>query len=101
MTTMFRKTSAVLAIAALASFTPQIGFAAEKLGQLVIDTKPKLNVGQFVGNCQTIGGTVSDGGSNGVGGHSVTCSKDNGLDVTCDFSANQPTNCTGTGPRPQ
>lgn len=65
---------------------PQLSFAEEKLGPLVLETKPKLNVGQFVANCQSIGGTASDAGQTGNGGRAVNCQKDNGLDVTCDFN---------------
>lgn len=100
MTTTFRKTSLSLAIFAIATFGPQLALAADKLGPLVLETKPKLNVGQFVSNCQNIGGTVSDGGAQS-GAHEVNCDKDNGLSVTCTFQNNHPTQCHGTGPRPQ
>lgn len=98
MSSMFRKSSAILAIAALVCFAPQISFAKD--GVLVLETKPKLNVGQFIANCQTIGGAVSDGGSQN-GAHEVNCNKDNGLSVTCTFESNHPTQCHGSGPRPQ
>lgn len=98
MTTLLRKASAVCAILALTCFVPQISFAEQPL---VLETKPKLNAGQFVANCQTIGGTVSDAGQTGHGGRAVNCQKDNGLDVTCDFNPNQPATCQGNGPRQQ
>lgn len=101
MTTLLRKSSIALATLAFTFWAPQLTFAEEKLGPLVLETKPKLNVGQFVANCQSIGGTVSDAGNNASGGRSVNCQKDNGLDVTCDFSPNRPTQCQGNGPRPQ
>ncbi len=101
MTTKFRITSVAIAIFAIASFGPQLAHAEEKLGPLVITTKPKLNAGQFISNCQTIGGNVTDGGSNADGSHSVNCSKDNGLNVSCDFHGSRPTECVGSGPRPQ
>jgi len=100
MTTLLRKSSAVLAILALAAFAPQGAYAEEKLGPLVLETKPKLSAGQFIANCQSIGGTVSDGGSTGSGGRAVNCQKDNGLNVSCDFNPNQPAQCQGSGPRP-
>ena len=100
MTTMFRKSSAVHPIAALACFTPQLSFAKDKLAPIVMETKPKLTAGQFIANCQQIGGTVTDQGSSS-GGHSISCEKDNGLNVGCDFASNAPAYCTGTGPRPQ
>ncbi|MBL8711138.1 MAG: hypothetical protein JNL25_18230 [Rhodospirillaceae bacterium] len=98
MTVVLRELSAALAILAFTFCMPQISLAEQPL---VLETKPKLNVGQFIANCQTIGGTVSDGGSNGVGGRAVNCQKDNGLDVSCDFNPNRPTTCQGSGPRPQ
>lgn len=100
MTTMLRRSSAVLAILALTALTPSISLA-ETIGPLVDVKKPKLTAGQFVSNCQNIGGTVSDGGSSGNGGRIVNCEKDNGLGVSCSFDANNPTHCVGTGPRPQ
>jgi hypothetical protein len=98
MTTLLRKSGAMLAILAFTFCMPQISLAEQPL---VLETKPKLNVGQFVANCQMIGGTVSDGGQTGHGGRSVNCQKDNGLDVSCDFNPNQPAACQGNGPRPQ
>jgi hypothetical protein len=100
MTTMFRKSSAILAIAALVCFAPRLSLA-ENIGPMVDTKKPKLTAGQFVSNCQNIGGSVTDGGSSGNGGRIVNCEKDNGLGVSCSFDANQPTHCVGTGPRPQ
>ncbi|TDQ83209.1 hypothetical protein A8950_1495 [Dongia mobilis] len=101
MTRFLRKSTTTLAILALAFCLPQLARAEEKLGPLVLETKPKLSAGQFIANCQSIGGTVSDGGSTGHGGRAVNCQKDNGLDVSCDFNPNQPAQCQGTGPRPQ
>ena len=101
MTTMFRKSSAILAVAAIACFTPQLSFA-ENIGPMVSVSKPKLTAGQFIANCQNIGGTVTDGGGGGAGGgHAVNCDKGNGLGVTCTFNPSRPTECLGTGPRPQ
>lgn len=102
MSTMFRKSSAILAIAAIACFAPQLSFA-ENIGPMVAISKPKLTAGQFVANCQTIGGTVSDGGTGveGSGGHAINCNKSNGLGVTCTFNPSRPTECLGNGPRPQ
>ncbi len=101
MTTMFRKSSAVLAILAIASFAPRLSFA-ENIGPMVSVSKPKLTAGQFISNCQNIGGTVTDGGSAVAGsGRAVNCEKDNGLGVTCTFSPSRPTECLGNGPRPQ
>jgi len=100
MTTTFRKSSFAIAIFAIAAVGPQLAFA-DNIGPMVNVTKPKLNAGQFVSNCQNIGGTVSDGGSSGNGGRIVNCEKDNGLGVSCSFDANRPTTCVGTGPRPQ
>lgn len=97
---LFKQLSVAIAVAAIASLAPQMGFA-EEVGPYVNVTKPKLNAGQFVSNCQNIGGTVSDGGSSGNGGRIVNCDKDNGLGVSCSFDANHPTTCVGTGPRPQ
>lgn len=100
-TTVFRKSAAILAIAAIASFAPQLSFA-ENIGPMVSVSKPKLTAGQFIANCQTIGGTVTDGGSAGSGGgRNVNCDKSNGLGVTCTFNPSRPTECLGTGPRPQ
>lgn len=99
-TTTFRKVSCALAVFAIASLAPQISFA-ENVGPLINTKKPKLTAGQFIANCQTIGGDVSDGGSSGNGGRIVNCEKDNGLGVSCSFDANRPTTCVGTGPRPE
>lgn len=99
-TTVLRKSSAIAAIIALTCFAPQISLA-ETIGPMVDVKKPKLTAGQFVSNCQNIGGTVSDGGSSGNGGRIVNCEKDNGLGVSCSFNANQPAHCVGTGPRPE
>lgn len=99
-TTVFRKFSAAFAILAIASLTPQVSFA-ESIGPMIDTKKPKLTAGQFVSNCQNIGGAVSDGGNSGNGGRIVNCEKDNGLGVSCSFDANRPTHCVGTGPRPQ
>ena len=97
----FKQFGAILAIAAIAGFAPQVSFA-ENIGPLVSVTKPKLNAGQFISNCQNIGGTVSDGGSAGQGGgRIVNCEKDNGLGVSCSFNPSRPTECVGTDPRPQ
>lgn len=100
MTTTFRKSGFAVAVFAIAAFGPQLAFA-ESIGPMVDTKKPKLTAGQFVSNCQTIGGTVSDGGNSGNGGRIVNCEKDNGLGVSCSFDANRPAHCVGTGPRPQ
>ena len=99
MTTLLRKSSAALVVLALTCFVPVA--QAETIGPLIDTKKPKLTAGQFIANCQSIGGEVSDGGSSGNGGRIVNCEKDNGLGVSCSFDANQPAHCVGTGPRPQ
>ena len=98
--TSFRKTSAAFAIFAIAAFAPQVSFAEDN--RPVVFEKPKLNVGQFVSNCQKIGGAVSDGGQGTASGSRVVnCEKDNGLNVSCEFNTQGQTYCNGYGPRPQ
>ena len=99
MTTMLRKSSIALATIAFTFCAPHLGFAEDN--RPVVFVKPKLNVGQFVANCQKIGGTVGDGGQGAGNSRSVTCQKDNGLDVQCEFESGQQTHCSGYGPRPQ
>jgi hypothetical protein len=97
--TSIRRISATVAIFALTAFGPQVSFAEDN--RPVVFEKPKLNVGQFVSNCQKIGGTVSDAGAGSDGGRVVNCEKDNGLNVSCEFNTQSQTYCNGYGPRPQ
>ena len=89
-------------------------YAQDQLGDVVFVDLPEVGKrfakGEVAGVVESvkaaadvyapIGGTVTDQGSSS-GGHSISCEKDNGLNVGCDFASNAPAYCTGTGPRPQ
>lgn len=81
------KTLAILAALGL-SVVP--AFAADNF----YDTSTKLNIGQFAGNCATMGGDYTPHGSN-----AGTCKTDSGLDVTCARDQGITT-CSGVVPKP-
>ncbi len=97
--TNIRKTSLSLAIFAIAAFGPQVALAEDKLGPLVLETKPQAQCRPVRVQLPEYRRRSSDGGSQN-GAHEVNCNKDNGLSVTCTFQTNHPTQCHGTGPRP-
>jgi hypothetical protein len=57
------------------------------------NTSTKLSIGQFAGNCASIGGDYTSHGSN-----AGTCKTDSGLDVTCARDQGITT-CSGTVPK--
>jgi hypothetical protein len=80
------KTLAILAALCL-SVVP--AFAADNF----YDTSTKLNIGQFAGNCASMGGDFTSHGSN-----AGTCKTDSGLDVTCARDQGITT-CSGVVPK--
>lgn len=64
----------------------------------VYQTSKKLTIGQFAGNCTSMGGTFTSNSSDRAVG---TCSKSNGSNITC-ARENGVTTCVGYDPnRPQ
>ncbi len=58
------------------------------------NTSTKLNIGQFAGNCNSMGGTYTPHGD-----QAGTCKTDSGLDVTCAGDGGITT-CSGVVPTP-
>jgi hypothetical protein len=56
-------------------------------------TSTKLNIGQFAGNCASMGGDYTAHGN-----HGGTCKTDSGLDVTC-VREDGLTTCAGNVPK--
>lgn len=56
-------------------------------------TSTKLNIGQFAGNCASMGGVFTAHGN-----HGGTCKTDSGLDVTC-VREDGLTTCAGNVPK--
>lgn len=56
-------------------------------------TSTKLNIGQFAGNCTSMGGDFTSHGS-----HAGTCKTDSGMDVTC-AQDDGITTCSGKVPK--